>query len=99
MLRYSFALKEMYIFMVKFLLLFEIHPPDFNLMITDPFLSNEVPHATSFEPRNHNIKLALLQFPNHERLRDTLLKSKMYIRFKSFTKNIHKRANLRGISK
>lgn len=71
---YSFALKEMYIFMVKFLLLFEIHPPDFNLMITDPFLSNEVPHATSFEPRNHNIKLALLQFPNHERLRDTLLK-------------------------
>ncbi|KAI5967861.1 hypothetical protein CANMA_002629 [Candida margitis] len=70
---YSFALKEMYIFMVKILLMFEVHPPDSNLMITDPFVSNGNPRATSFEPLGHNIKLSLRQFPNSERPHDMAL--------------------------
>lgn len=70
---YSFAVKEMYIFMVKFLLMFEVHPPDSKLMIADPFLSNENAHATSFEPRSHNIRLTLRRSRNQEWLHDTEL--------------------------
>lgn len=66
------ALRQMYIFMVKFLLMFEVHPPDSNLMVTDPFLSNGNALATSFEPRSHNVKLTLR---NSEKIHGMALKS------------------------
>ncbi|KAI5957678.1 hypothetical protein KGF57_002944 [Candida theae] len=72
----SFALYEMYVFMVKFLLLFEVHPPDSKLMITDPFANNGNGRATSFEPRSHHVKLIRRQLlsPNEDKIRDVALR-------------------------
>ncbi|KAI5955041.1 hypothetical protein KGF54_001602 [Candida jiufengensis] len=63
----NLAMRQMYIFLLKFLLMFKIKPPssDNDLMEVNPFTSNSNPRATSFEPKNHKVHLKLrniLQF-------------------------------------
>lgn len=73
-------MKEMYMMIIKLLLLFEINPPDNNnnngkyLMEMNPFVNNLNPRGTSFEPRIHNIKLQYRKLPNYETLHEIVLK-------------------------
>lgn len=77
---YNLVMKEMYMMIIKLLLLFEINPPDNNnnngkyLMEMNPFVNNLNPRGTSFEPRIHNIKLQYRKLPNYETLHEIVLK-------------------------
>ncbi|KAI3406654.2 hypothetical protein KGF56_000500 [Candida oxycetoniae] len=67
---HNLALREIYMFIVRLLLLFEINTPSTLLMNMDPFKNNRNPRATSFEPQPHYIQLKLRKLPGYERLHD-----------------------------
>lgn len=76
---YNLVMKEMYMVIIKMLILFEINPPDGNgdtkfLMGMNPFANNLNPRGTSFEPRIHHIKLRYRKLPNYETLHDIVLR-------------------------
>ncbi|EMG48205.1 phacA Phenylacetate 2-hydroxylase [Candida maltosa Xu316] len=70
---YNLVMKEMYMMVIKLLLIFEIEPPNDKLMELNPFANNSNPRGTSFEPRVNYVKLSFRKFPNHEPIYDIVL--------------------------
>ncbi|CAK9441380.1 uncharacterized protein LODBEIA_P52480 [Lodderomyces beijingensis] len=65
---HNLAIREMYMFVVRFLLLFEVGMPTSALMKMDPFENNRNARATSFEPTPHHVELKLRKLPGFEKL-------------------------------
>ena len=72
---YNLVIKQMYVMVIKMLLIFEIHPPTNTkkLMELNPFINNLNPKGTSFEPKTNHINLKFRKLPNYKSLHELIL--------------------------
>lgn len=72
---YNLVIKQMYVMIIKMLLIFEIHSPTNikKLMELNPFKNNLNPKGTSFEPKTNHINLKFRKLPNYKSLHELVL--------------------------